>query len=36
MWLKEWANRVEASLGELYRMERTRSKTLGKHKKIEE
>jgi hypothetical protein len=36
MCLKEFGESDGASLGEIYIMERTRSKTLGEHKKIEE
>lgn len=36
MWLKKFEERDDASLVEINIMERTRSKTLGNHKKMEE
>jgi len=36
MWLKEFEESDEASLGELYILERTHSKTLGAQKKMGE
>lgn len=35
MWLKEFAESEVASLGKLNIMERTHTKTLGEHKKME-